>query len=55
MIRMKSSSILESHGLCFSHVVTSNLAYPNLAYQTEVSDVTLEFLFKPFVTHVAIF
>jgi hypothetical protein len=41
-------------------VVTSNLAYPNLAYpnlacQTEFSDVTLEFLFEPFVTHVAIF
>lgn len=44
------SSILESHGLCFCHMVTSNLAY-----QTKFSDVTLEVLFKPFVTHVAIF
>jgi hypothetical protein len=44
------SSILESHGLCFCHVATSNLAY-----ETKFSDVTLEFLFKPFVTHVAIF
>jgi hypothetical protein len=43
-------NFLMSHWNFCCGVVTSNLAY-----QTKFSDVTLEFLFKPFVTHVAIF